>query len=173
MGDSQTGGAGPSDPEFRPTGKAKLLSNGQAIAPEDAPPEIKAAIEAGNHIATLPYRYGGGHRRGFEDTGYDCSGSVSYVLHAAGLLDAPLPSGDFMDWGDEGLGRWITVYAHGGHAYAVIAGLRFDTSMRTMVSSRRATKTTKRGRRAAAVTSRWSSVMRSASGYQVRHPAGF
>jgi hypothetical protein len=170
--DAGTGGASPSDPEFQPTGKAKLLSNGQAIAPSDAPPEVVAAIEAGNKIATLPYKYGGGHNATFKDTGYDCSGSVSYVLHAAGLLDSPLPSGSFMDWGDKGLGRWITLYANGGHIYATIAGLRFDTSMRTVVA--RKARVSRSGKRRVVVTSsRWSSTMRSGDGYAVRHPAGF
>jgi hypothetical protein len=172
MGDAGTGGASPNDPEFQPTGKAKLLSNGQAIAPSDAPPEVKAAIEAGNKIATLPYKYGGGHNAKFEDTGYDCSGSVSYVLHAAGLLDSPLPSGSFMNWGDKGLGRWITLYANGGHMYATIAGLRFDTSMRTVIA--RKARVSRSGRRRVVVTSsRWSSTMRSGDGYSVRHPVGF
>jgi hypothetical protein len=172
FGDAQTGGAGPSDAEFQPTGTARLLPNGTAVAPDDAPPEVKAAIDAGNLIATLPYKYGGGHNTTFEDTGYDCSGSVSYVLHAAGLLDSPLPSGSFMNWGDKGLGRWITLYANGGHMYAVIAGLRFDTSMRTVLA-RKATRTTKRGKRVRVLSSRWSSTMRPGDGYRVRHPAGF
>jgi hypothetical protein len=170
VGDAQTGGAGPTDPEFRPVGKAELLSNGLAIAPDDAPPEVKAAIEAGNEIATLPYRYGGGHRKGFEDTSYDCSGSVSYALHGGGLLTSPLDSSSFMSWGESGPGKWITIYTNPGHAYMVIAGLRFDTSMRTAVGARRATR---RGRRVTRVTSRWSSTMRPTDGYKVRHPLGF
>lgn len=170
--DAGTGGASPSDPEFQPTGKAKLLSNGQAIAPTDAPPEVVAAIEAANKIATTPYRYGGGHRTDFKDTAYDCSGSVSYALHGGGLLDAPMPSGSFMNWAAAGAGRWITVYAKGSHMYAVIAGLRFDTSMRTVIA--RKARTSRTGKRRVVVTSsRWSSTMRSSDGYKVRHPAGF
>jgi hypothetical protein len=173
LADGSTGGASPTDPEFQPHGTATLLPNGQAIAPTDAPPEVQAIIEAGNRIATLPYVYGGGHNAKFSGRGYDCSGSVSYALHGGGLLDAPLDSSSFMKWGETGEGSWITIYTNPGHAYMVVAGLRFDTSMRTpIVSSAR--KTSTRTRRAAAtLTSRWSTKMRSSSGYTVRHPVGF
>jgi hypothetical protein len=88
----------------------------------------QAAIAAGNAIHTFPYVWGGGHRS-FTDTGYDCSGAVSYVLHAAGLLASPMPSGPLASsWGTPGKGRWITVYANASHAYMIVAGLRFDTS---------------------------------------------
>jgi hypothetical protein len=98
------------------------------VAPADAPPAIQAAIAAGNAIHTYPYRWGGGHRT-FYDTGYDCSGAVSYVLHAAGFLSSPMPSGPLASsWGAFGKGRWITVYANASHAYMVVAGMRFDTS---------------------------------------------
>src|SRR5205085_7363678 len=105
-----SGGASPDDPQFKPHGKAMLLPNGQAIAPDDAPPEVQAVIEAGNKIATLPYIYGGGHNAKFSGTGYDCSGSVSYALHGGGLLTAPLDSSSFMHWGESGPGSWITIY---------------------------------------------------------------
>jgi cell wall-associated NlpC family hydrolase len=109
---------------------AKLSSDGRtAIAPAGAPPQVVAAVEAANRITRKPYRYGGGHRR-FRDSGYDCSGAVSYVLHAAGLLRRPLDSSGLMRWGRRGAGRWITVYSNPGHAYVEIAGLRFDTSGR-------------------------------------------
>jgi hypothetical protein len=111
-----------------PPGRAKLRKDGTAVAPADAPPNIQAAIAAGNAIHIYPYRWGGGHRS-FYDTGYDCSGAVSYVLHAAGFLSSPMPSGPLASsWGVLGKGRWITVYANAGHAYMVVAGLRFDTS---------------------------------------------
>jgi hypothetical protein len=110
-----------------PGGRAKLLGSGKAVAPADAPQAVRKAIAAGNRIRKRPYRWGGGHAS-FEDTGYDCSGAVSYVLHAAGLLKTPMPSGPFMKWGTKGRGRWITVYANRGHMYAIIAGLRWDTS---------------------------------------------
>ena len=113
-----------------PPGRATLAADGRtAIAPADAPEAVRDAIAAANRITRKPYRYGGGHRR-FRSSGYDCSGSVSYALHGAGLLARPLASPGLMRWGRRGRGTWITVYANGGHAYAVIAGLRFDTSGR-------------------------------------------
>ena len=173
LGDASTGGASPTDPEFQPHGKATLLSNGQAIAPTDAPPEVQAIIEAGNKIATLPYIYGGGHNAKFSGRGYDCSGSVSYALHGGGLLTSPLDSSSFMKWGDPGVGSWVTIYTNPGHAYMVVAGLRFDTSMRTPIAAS-ARKSTTRTRRASTTQStRWSTKMRSSSGYTVRHPVGF
>jgi hypothetical protein len=108
-------------------GKAKLLKSGKAIPPSNAPARVRRAIAAANRIRKRPYVYGGGHAS-FNSRGYDCSGAVSYALHAAGMLKSPMPSGPLMSWGQRGRGRWITVYANGGHAYAVIAGLRWDTS---------------------------------------------
>jgi hypothetical protein len=169
-----TGGTSPDDPQFQPHGKATLLPNGQAVAPDDAPPEVRAVIAAGNKIATLPYVYGGGHNLTFSGRGYDCSGSVSYALHGGGLLTSPLDSSSFMGWGDPGLGSWITIYTNPGHAYMVVAGLRFDTSMRTPLVTSARKSSTRRGRRAPIVlTSRWSAKMRSSAGYTVRHPVGF
>jgi hypothetical protein len=111
-----------------PPGKAKLTKKGMAIPPADAPPQVVAAINAGNQIRFMPYKWGGGHRS-FYDSGYDCSGAVSYVLHHAGLLESPMPSGPLAtSWGTYGRGRWITVYANAGHVYMTVAGLRFDTS---------------------------------------------
>jgi hypothetical protein len=129
---AQTGGSpSPGDtappPVTVPGARAKLLPNGTAIAPAGAPPAVLAAIDAGNRIRKKPYIYGGGHQS-FISKGYDCSGAVSYVLNAAGLLESPLPSGDLMNWGSLGRGAWITVFANKGHAYMVVAGLRFDTS---------------------------------------------
>jgi hypothetical protein len=173
LGDASTGGASPTDPEFQPHGTATLLPNGQAIAPTDAPPEVQAIIAAGNKIATLPYVYGGGHNATFSGRGYDCSGSVSYALHGGSMLTAPLDSSSFMKWGDPGEGSWVTIYTNPGHAYMVVAGLRFDTSMRTPIVAA-ARKSTKRTRRTAAIlTSRWSTKMRPSTGYTVRHPVGF
>src|SRR5436189_165334 len=107
-----------------PAGKAQL-ANGIAILPADAPPQIVGMINAANAISSKPYRYGGGHAK-FEDSAYDCSGSVSYVLHGGGLLTSPLFSSLFMKWGEAGIGRWVTVYTNPGHAFMVLAGLRFD-----------------------------------------------
>jgi cell wall-associated NlpC family hydrolase len=106
---------------------AKVGPDGKALAPADAPDAVKYAIWAGNQIQTMPYVYGGGHET-FSDTGYDCSGTVSYALHGAGLLQVPEDSSDLEAWGLEGVGAWITVYTNPGHAYVVIAGLRLDTS---------------------------------------------
>ncbi len=132
---------------------ARVNADGSATPPAGAPPAIVALFEAANRIATTPYRYGGGHGD-FEDDAYDCSGSVSYALHAAGLLDRTMTSGELESWGAAGPGAWITVYAHKSHVYMVVAGLRFDTS----------------GLRAAG--SRWQTAMRGSDGFVVRHPEG-
>ena len=135
---AQTGGTGtpgsttttttPSPAPVGPPGKARIRKDGTAVAPSDAPSQVQAAIAAANAIHTLPYIWGGGHRT-FYDRGYDCSGSVSYVLHAAVLLTSPMTSGTLASsWGVPGHGRWITVFGNASHAYMVIAGKRFDTS---------------------------------------------
>jgi hypothetical protein len=110
-----------------PSGTAQLQADGTAIPPADAPKQVRKAIAAANRIHRRPYIWGGGHRS-FKSKGYDCSGAVSYVLHAAGILSSPMASGPLMRWGSPGLGSWITVYANSGHAWMTVAGLRFDTS---------------------------------------------
>jgi hypothetical protein len=110
-----------------PSGTAQIQSDGTAIAPAGAPKQVRKAIAAANRIHTRPYIWGGGHRS-FKSKGYDCSGAVSYVLHAAGLLPSPLASGSLARWGAPGMGTWITVYANASHAWMTVAGLRFDTS---------------------------------------------
>ncbi len=132
---------------------ARVLSNGLAVAPAGAPAVVQAIIAAGNRIARTKYVWGGGHAR-WEDRGYDCSGSVSYALHGAGLLDSPLVSGDLAHWGLQGPGTWVTIYANAGHVYMTVAGLRFDTSGQQRAGTR------------------WQSVLRSNRGFHVRHPAG-
>jgi hypothetical protein len=102
------------------------LDRGRAIPPPEAPAAVKAAIAAANRIDHKPYIWGGGHLS-WRSRGYDCSGAVGYVLHAAGLLEQTVVSGQLESWGEGGLGRWITVYANTEHTYMVIAGLRFDT----------------------------------------------
>jgi hypothetical protein len=144
---TSNGGVGPDDPRFAKPGRATLV-NGQAIAPPDAPPEVRGAIDAANRIVGKPYKYGGGHAR-VEDTGYDCSGTVSYALRAAGVLTTPLDSRQFLRWGVPGKGRWITVYTNPGHAFVVIAGLRLDTSA---AGERRSSGRGPRWRRTARVT---------------------
>jgi hypothetical protein len=146
---------------------AQLLPDGTAAAPSAAPVAVQQAIWAANKIQDKPYKYGGGHAK-IEDTGYDCSGTVSYALIAGGLLDSPLPSGPFMRWGEKGKGQWITVYAHGGHAYMVIAGLRLDTSSYSSGTARKRkviASTLERG-------PRWRTTMRPARGFRARHPLG-
>ena len=134
--------------------KAYIAPDGTAVAPASAPPQVKAIIAAGNEIRNKPYRYGGGHGS-WKDSGYDCSGSVSYALHGADLLARPMASGGFMSWAKPGKGQWVTTYANEGHMYMVVAGLRFDTGGA-------------RGRGG----NRWATDMRSSSGYAARHPAG-
>ena len=126
-GDPAVPAAASAPADVSPGSTATLNSDGTATAPANAPEAVKGAIAAANAITNAPYMYGGGHGS-FESAGYDCSGSVSYALHGGGLLSAPLDSTGFMTWGDSGPGQWITVYSNPGHAYAVIAGLRFDTS---------------------------------------------
>jgi cell wall-associated NlpC family hydrolase len=145
-----------------PAGKAKLM-NGIAIPPADAPPQVVAAINAANQIVRKPYIYGGGHNRSFLDRGYDCSGSVSYALHGGGLLTQPLDSSDFMRWGTAGKGRWITVYTNPGHAFMMIAGLRFDTGFRDRSALHGA---------APGSGPRWGH-SRPTRGFKARHPVGF
>lgn len=128
-----SGGVGPGGstaPTVTPGSKAKLLPSGLAAAPADAPPQVQQAIAAANEIDDRGYCSGGGHGQ-WKSRCYDCSGAVSYVLgpRGAGILDSPLPSGDFKRWGEPGKGGWITVYYNGGHAFVAIAGLRFDTSI--------------------------------------------
>jgi hypothetical protein len=133
---------------------AGVQPGGTAVAPLDAPNVVAAVIQAGNQIASTPYNWGGGHGA-WADTGYDCSGSVSFALAGAGLLSSPLDSTGFEHWGAAGPGRWITVYANSVHAFMVVAGLRFDTSGR---SGPRGT--------------RWQPLMRSTAGFVARHPPG-
>jgi hypothetical protein len=133
--------------------KATALANGVALPPLEAPEAVKQIIEAGNIIARAPYKWGGGHGK-WLDTGYDCSGSVSFALAAAGLLDGPLASGPLMNWGEPGPGKWVTIWTHSGHVFMEVAGIRFDTSGQRVTGSR------------------WQNTMRSTAGFVARHPAG-
>jgi hypothetical protein len=159
---AQTGGSTAPGyvPPAPPNGaRATLLSNGYAVAPSGAPPAVVNAINAANSIRKKPYIYGGGHKS-FTAKGYDCSGAVSYVLNAAGFLESPLPSGPLMGWGVPGKGAWISVYANKGHTYAVIAGLRWDTSAVGEPINNGSGP-------------RWRSTKRSPKGYTVRHYTGY
>jgi cell wall-associated NlpC family hydrolase len=133
--------------------RARVLPDGTAVAPDDAPEIVKRVILAGNQISKFPYKWGGGHGA-WRDTGYDCSGSVSFALAGAGLLNRPLTSGGFIDWGAPGPGEWITIYANYGHIFMIVGGLRFDTSGRGRAGTR------------------WQEAPRSARGFAVRHPVG-
>lgn len=136
-----------------PGAKATITSNGLAVPPASAPASVQAAIRAGNKIAKKPYKWGGGHGL-LNDSGYDCSGSISFALRKARLMTSSLASTGFMSWGRRGAGDWITIRANPGHAYMVIAGLRFDTSASKVTGTR------------------WSAQMRSARGFAATHPPG-
>ena len=148
----------PEKHHYRPVhGESVLLRDGRrAIVPRRAPREVHMAVKAGNRLQSKPYRYGGGHAR-VEDRGYDCSGTVSYALIHAGLLDSPLPSKAFRKWGQPGAGRWITVFAKHDHSFIVIGGLRLDTGWAGSEDGR---------------GPRWKTRTRPTSGYVMRHPRG-
>jgi hypothetical protein len=132
--------------------------HGLAYAPSYAPVQVQLAIWAGNEIRHKPYVYGGGHGA-WISSGYDCSGSVSYVLHAAGLIGTSMDSSEMMSWGTTGLGQWITVYADPGHAFIEIAGIRLDTSAEGDRHPGRGSGP------------RWHRMMRNTTGYVARHPS--
>jgi cell wall-associated NlpC family hydrolase len=135
-------------------GHTALLKRGVAFAPKRAPAAVHRAIAAGNRLQRMPYKYGGGHAR-LNDSGYDCSGTVSYVLREAGLLRGAMPSSGFFNYGKKGPGRWITIYTRHGHVFMTVAGLRLDT-----------------GGRGGRTGPRWKPETRPASGHVMRHPAG-
>ena len=139
-------------------GSRARLNSGQAAAPEGAPLAVKRAIWAANQLHRKPYVFGGGHRS-FTDRGYDCSGTVSYALGAAGLLKSPISSSEFRRFGERGRGKWITIYARNGHTYAIIAGLRLDTTPYLTAHDRWAPG--------------WQLAERApGSGFEARHPVG-
>jgi hypothetical protein len=146
----------PSSGPTTPGNQARLRGS-VALAPVNAPAAVKRAIWAANQLRTKPYRYGGGHKS-FHDSGYDCSGTISYALAGAGLVSAPLSSTELRVYGSRGRGKWITVYARNGHAFAVIAGLRLDT--------------TSLHNRSRIWAPRWQADQRMPFGFEVRHPIG-
>jgi cell wall-associated NlpC family hydrolase len=155
-------GAGTASTPAHPTvpGTVAKIVHGVAYAPAQAPLAVQEAIWAGNQIDHKPYVWGGGHGS-FDDSGYDCSGSVSYVLHAAGLLRTPYDSSDFESWAESGLGQWITVYTNPDHAFVEIAGIRFDTSAEGDPHP-----TGESG-------PRWRPLLADTSGFMARHPEGY
>ncbi len=157
-----------------PTKRAKIV-DGVAIPPIAAPVRVKKAIAAANLIVSKPYIYGGGHKPYAKvsassglpvslDSGYDCSGGISLALFGGKFLKSPLDSSSFLSWGLAGKGRWITVYTNPGHAYVVIAGLRFDTSGGDRVSPQE---------RASGRGPRWRKYSRKPVGFTARHPSNF
>ena len=158
---AQTGGA-KFIPPPPPPKKAKLV-NGRVIAPASAPAKVKRVIAAANEIVRKPYIWGGGHGSFGKSlaAGYDCSGAVSHALHGGRFLRTPMASGDLMGWGRSGTGRWITVYASASHAYVVVAGLRFDTSMHDPDAPGPATGP------------RWSKTLRRSASFVPRHPRNY
>lgn len=135
-------------------GRTALLKDGIAYAPKRAPAAVKRAIAAGNRLQGKPYKWGGGHAR-FEDSGYDCSGSVSYVLREAGLMKGCLHSKAFFKYGKKGEGKWITIYIRNGHVFMTVAGLRLDTGGPGNESG-----------------PSWQPRTRQSKGHVVRHPNG-
>ena len=166
VNNAATGGAGvapapgPASTPQRPTvpGTVAKIIKGVAYAPAWAPMQVKKAIWAGNQIRLKPYAVGGGHGK-WKDSAYDCSGAVSYVLRAAGLLKISEDSGQMESWGQKGIGQWITVYTNPGHAFVEIAGVRLDTSREGDPNPPPGTGP------------RWRPVMTSTSGYLARHPS--
>lgn len=136
-------------------GKVAKLNGLIAAAPTSAPEAVKNGIWAINQIVRKPYRWGGGHAT-FNDIGYDCSGTISYFLRGAGLLDQPTTSKALQSWGEPGPGRWVTIYARNGHTFAVICGLRLDTTGHRDDEG-----------------PRWRDWYRDPKGFVVRHPKGF
>lgn len=136
-----------------PTRRLRLTEAGRVVVPDGAPRRVRRLLQAANRIAHRPYVWGGGHGS-WKASGYDCSGSVGYALHAAGVLDRFVTSGDLASYGKPGRGRWVTIYANAGHTYMVVAGVRFDTTAYKQTGSR------------------WTRDTRDHGGYTVRHPAG-
>lgn len=136
-------------------GRTAMLRGGLAYAPKGAPPAVKRAIHAGNRLQNKPYKWGGGHAV-LDDTGFDCSGAVSYVLRHAGLLKGQMPSSGFFHYGERGPGRWITIYVRKGHVFMTIAGLRLDTGWGSNRTG-----------------PRWLTKTRPGAGHVLRHPPGY
>ncbi len=137
------------------SGRTAMLKDGIAYAPRNAPAAVKRAIAAGNRLQGMPYKWGGGHAR-HDDSGYDCSGTVSYVLREAGLMKGSIPSRDYFGYGKKGEGKWITLYIRKGHVFMTVAGLRLDT-----------------GGPGGETGPRWKPQTRQGKGHYVRHPSGY
>jgi hypothetical protein len=136
-------------------GHTAMVKDGIAYAPRGAPAAVKRAIAAGNRLQSMPYKWGGGHAR-LDDSGYDCSGTVSYVLREAGLLRGSIVSREYFGYGKKGEGKWITLYVRDGHVFMTVAGLRLDT-----------------GGPGGESGPRWKTATRQGRGHVMRHPAGY
>ncbi len=158
IGDGMTEAKGPTlRPELLVPGTTARFVDGLAAAPEAAPAAVQEMIWAGNELIGLPYIYGGGHAS-FVSPGYDCSGTVSFALHGAALLTISEDSSEFEGWGSRGVGRWVTIFANGGHAYMTVAGLRLDTSPAEDPANLEGP--------------RWRPLRQTNAGFVVRHPTG-
>lgn len=136
------------------SGRTAMIRGDLAYAPRNAPAAVKRAIAAGNRLQSMPYKWGGGHGT-LHDSGYDCSGSTSYVLREAGLIKGCIQSKEFFNYGKKGEGKWITIYARNGHVFLTVAGLRLDT-----------------GGPGGESGPRWKTATRQGLGHVMRHPAG-
>ena len=141
----------PTPPPVASAGTVLLGQDGLAIVPADAPAPVQAIVRAGNWLQDKPYRYGGGHAR-LDDTAYDCSGAISYMLRAGGLMSGSLTSGGLAEWGEPGAGGWVSIYANPEHTFILVGGLRLDT--------------------AGGPGPRWYRAPRSLQGFALRHPPG-
>jgi cell wall-associated NlpC family hydrolase len=157
-GGSPVGVTASSKPQLLVPGSFARYVRGLAAAPMSAPAAVQEMIWAGDQIVGLPYIYGGGHGS-FESPGYDCSGTVSFALHGAGLLVTPKDSSELESFGSHGVGRWVTIFSNPGHAYVDVAGLRLDTSAADDPTNQQGP--------------RWRPLRSQNSGYSVRHPLGF
>ncbi|HEY3958991.1 MAG TPA: hypothetical protein VGL68_00620 [Solirubrobacteraceae bacterium] len=151
------GASAEAKPDLLVPGTLARYVDGLAAAPMSAPAAVQQIVWAGNQLIGLPYIYGGGHAS-FSSPGYDCSGTVSFALHGAELLQAPEDSSEFETWGSHGVGRWVTIFSNPGHAYMTVAGLRLDTSAADDPTNEQGP--------------RWRPLRQGNEGYVLRHPLG-
>jgi cell wall-associated NlpC family hydrolase len=157
-GGSPVGVSANTKPNLLVPGSTARVIQGLAAAPMAAPVTVQEVIWAANQIIGLPYIFGGGHNASFISPGYDCSGTVSFALHGASLLAAPADSSEFMHWGSNGIGQWVTIFSNPAHAYMDVAGVRLDTSAADDPSAQQGP--------------RWRPLRHGNGGYKVRHPVG-
>ncbi len=156
-GGMPVGVAADTKPQLLVPGTIARYVNGLAAAPMSVPAAVQEIIWAGNELIGLPYIFGGGHAS-FTSPGYDCSGTVSFALHGADLLSTPEDSSEFEVWGSHGVGRWVSIFANGGHAYMTVAGLRLDTSAADDPTNEQGP--------------RWRPLRQGNGGFVMRHPLG-